>query len=284
MRLADLLRDHYAPLKGISSRTTRLYEMTLASWSRTLGREPELTDLNEMEVAKFIGVRKAARAAATAAKDRAQVRALWEFAARRKMVETFPMLPRVKIPQRIPEAWLTHEVSAILAACDTEPGESEGVPHSKLFRALVMLLYETGERISAAMALEWRDVSGNNVLFRAETRKGGERDVLRSLSPGGLMALDAIREPARVRVFPWGRARTHLWYRYGCIVRRAGLPDGRRSKFHRLRRTCASYYARAGGNPQTLLDHSSPTVTKKYLDPRITETDMHACDMLPRVG
>ena len=65
MRLADLLRDHYAPLKGISSRTTRLYEMTLASWSRTLGREPELGDLNEMEVAKFIGARKAARAAAT---------------------------------------------------------------------------------------------------------------------------------------------------------------------------------------------------------------------------
>jgi integrase len=194
MRLADLLRDHYAPLKGISSRTTRLYEMTLSSWSRTLGREPELTDLNEMEVAKFIGVRKAARAAATAAKDRAQVRALWEFAARRKMVETFPMLPRVKIPQRVPEAWLSHEVSAILAACDTEPGQSEGVPHSQLFRALVMLLYETGERISAAMALEWRDVSGNRVLFRAETRKGGERDVLRSLSPAGLMALDAIRE------------------------------------------------------------------------------------------
>jgi integrase len=284
MLLRELLQGHYAPLKGISRRTERLYEMTLTSWSRSLGREPEITDLNEIEVARFIAARKATKAAATAKKDCAQVRALWEFAARRQLVDKFPIIPRVKVPQRVPEAWLTEQVSAILAACDSEPGQSNGVPHSKLFRALVMLLYETGERISAALALEWQDIAGSRVLFRAETRKNAERDILRSLSPAGMAALDAIRDPPRKMVFPWGRARTHLWMRYGAIIQRAGLPGGRRSKFHKLRRTCASYYVRAGGNAQTLLDHSSPSVTKKYLDPRITETDLQACDVLPQVG
>jgi len=69
----------------------------------------------------------------------------------------------------------------------------------------------------------------------------------------------------------------------GLILKRAKLPADRQSKFHRLRKTCASYAAAAGIDPQRLLDHSNPSTTRAYLDPRIVQT-RQACDVLPKVG
>jgi hypothetical protein len=69
----------------------------------------------------------------------------------------------------------------------------------------------------------------------------------------------------------------------GKICKRAGLPQNRRSKFHRIRKTTASFYQAAGGSAQSLLDHSSPAVTRRYLDPRIV-APKPAHELLPKVG
>lgn len=81
MLLHHVLRDFYAPLTAISDRTITLYDYTLRAWGEMLGRPAETTDLDELAVARFLAWRVRKWAAATAAKDRAQIHAIWGFCA-----------------------------------------------------------------------------------------------------------------------------------------------------------------------------------------------------------
>lgn len=281
MKLDALLTDLYAPLKGIEPRTVVIYRFTLRAWGAFLGREPTLDDLEELSVARFLAHRLRERSVATAAKDRAQIHALWEFAARRKLCGEWPQIRRIRVPERIPQAWLTDELQRLLEAAGAREGSVAGVPASAFWRAAILVCYETGCRVGELLGLEWRDVSPAGIVFRAETRKGKRRDIFRPLSPEAAAALEAIRRDRRL-VFEWDRCYTNLWRHLGMICKAAGLPNDRLSKFHRLRKTHASYAAAAGLDAQRLLDHSSPTTTRAYLDPRVVQPPS-APDVLPRI-
>lgn len=283
MTLLELLTTTYVPLRGLSDRTTTLYGYTLAAWAKSLGRSPTLADLDEVAVARFLAARSRDVSPATVAKDRAQLVALWSFAAKRGIVDRWPEVRRITVPERVPEAWTAEEFRRLLAAATLEQTTLAGVPARRWWRALLLLAYDTGERIAALRALRWADVRENDVIFRAETRKGGRRDIARPFGDLTGLALEAIREPRRDLVFPWDRHPSYLWGRLGIILKRAGLPNDRRCKFHRIRRTTASFYAAAGGDATRLLDHSSPAVTRRYLDPRIVG-GLSAPSVLPAVG
>jgi integrase len=282
MTLDSLLADIYAPLRGISPRTVEIYRFTLRAWGQFLGREPEVSDLEELAVAQFLSHRLRERSVATAAKDRTQIRALWEFAARRKLCGEWPQIRRIRVPERVPQAWLTDELQRLLEAAGERQGSIAGVPASAFWRAAILVCYETGCRVGELLGLEWRDVSPAGVLFRAENRKGKQRDIFRPVSPTVADALESIRRD-RPEVFAWDRCYTNLWRHLGMICKAAGLPDDRLSKFHRLRKTHASYAAAAGLDAQRLLDHASPTTTRAYLDPRVVRPPS-APDVLPKVG
>ena len=283
MSLQRVLLDLYAPLTGVSQRTVTLYSYTLRAWGEFLGRPPETADLDELCVAQFLAHRVRTMAAATAAKDRAQIRAIWEWCARRKLCDTWPSLPKIVVPERVPEAWLTDEMRAILSSAAEEKGVIGGFPAADVLRAILLLCYDTGERISSVVSLRSSDVRGCTVVFRAEARKGRRRDIMREISVECADALLVIRRGPDEAAIPWDRHHTCLWRRLKTILGRAGLPSDRRCKFHRIRRTTASYYEAAGGSAQRLLDHSSPAVTRKYLDPRIVPPGQPAPSVLPRV-
>jgi integrase len=68
------------------------------------------------------------------------------------------------------------------------------------------------------------------------------------------------------------------------ITRRAGLGDGPEVQCHALRRSFASHVQAAGGSAQEALQHSSERVTRRYLDPRITQAGQPApWQLLPRI-
>lgn len=285
MTLTDFLHDLYAPLRGISDRTVKLYDLTFSKWGEFLGREPTLDDLEELAVARFLAHRVRTREPGTAAKDRSQIRAVWEFAARRGAVKTWPTIPLVKVPERIPEAWLTDELRRLVDSAMQERMVVCGIPAGDYFRAILLLLYDTGERITAATSIRWRDVRGMDVVFRAESRKGSRRDIIRPISEATAAALAAIRFGRGLddEVFPLDRHKDFLWRRLGIILDRAGLPSGRKDKFHKIRKTTASYAQAAGLSAQQILDHADPATTRKYLDPRIVR-QQSAADVLPKVS
>ena len=128
LTLRGFCRDVYAPLRAISPRTLKLYLFTIDAFGAFLGHEPTTADLEELVVAQFLAHRTRTRAAATAAKDRACLHALWEFLARRKAVSTWPTIPTVNVPERIPEAWLTEEFAKLLAAARAEKTTVAGIP------------------------------------------------------------------------------------------------------------------------------------------------------------
>lgn len=282
--LKELLQDYYSPLKGISERTFIVYEISLRAFSSFLGHTARLSDLEEVTVARWLSSRQRTRAPATAAKDRAQIRALWEFAARRGMVKTWPSIKRIHVPERVPEAWFTADMQKLIDTATAEPGKISGVPAGLWWKAILLLSYETGERAGGLLSLRWNDVTSDGVVFRAEGRKGGRKDLYSEISQECYEALMALRlQTSGERVFEWDRTYTYLWRRMTVILKRAGLPSDRRCKFHKIRRTTASYYEAAGGSAQQLLGHSSPVVTKRYIDPRIVKKTA-ACAVIPKVG
>lgn len=91
-------------------------------------------------------------------------------------------------------------------------------------------------------------------------------------------AAKALHKPRKISGFDG-----IIWRKIGEVLERAGLPTDSKSKFHRIRRTVASYYEAAGGNATELLGHSSRKITEKYLDRRIVARPQ-AIDRLWRLG
>ena|SRR3990167_3110052 len=264
----------YAPLRlrGKSAETTRQYEIQFTHFHAFLSREPTLTDLVDETVNAFLFWFRAQGAAApTVNKARNHLLALWRFAARKRLVEHFPDVPPDVEPDRVPVAWLDHELLRLLAACADEPGYLRGILAAKWWKALHFTFWDTAERKTALLSLKWQtvDLTSGWAVFPAEIRKGKKRDRAYPLHCETVAALREIAEPPRELVFPWPYSPAYIYPRYNKILRRAGLPIDRKRKFHCLRRTVASYYEAAGGNATEFLDHTTRRVTQAYLDPRI---------------
>jgi integrase len=282
--LHEFLESYYVPLKlrGRSPNTIRLYKCTISSFKKFLRREPLLEDVfDEMTISRFLSFRASERSPFTAEKERTQIMAMARFCHERRMAgdKPLPCVPPTPLPVRIPEAWAIDDIKKIMKACEKSD-------HTDYFKALITVLWETAERIGAITSVLPSDYANGKLLVRAEYRKGGKRDKIYSLSEKCQDALHNLlrsKRPAEA-IFSWHKKKTNLWYAFGKIVEAAGLPGGRRCKFHMLRRSAATHFAALGGNPTDLLDHSSPRVTKAYLDPRFLNSGPQPCDVLPDVS
>jgi len=275
MKLDDLFETLFLPLKlrSKSPNTVRLYRHTLRAFSRHLGRPATLDDLTDTTVAVYLSDYAAGgRSPHTVERERCTLLSLWRWAARRKMLDRWPDIEPTKVPHRVPEAWTEEELQRLFSSIATTPGKIGDIPAAAWWTALHWIAWDTGERISAILGIQWRDVDLRRryVICRAETRKGGAMDRLYEVSSECANALRAVRVmPLPQSVLPWPFSRTYLWQRYDAILRRAGLPTGRRAKFHKIRRSVASHLEATGGDATQALGHSSRKVTQAYLDPRI---------------
>lgn len=269
----DLYDQFYRPirLRSRSENTRRLYEFSMARFDEFLGRSALLSDFDETTVCRFLEWRRSTGvAASTVERDRYNLLALWRYANRRKLIETWPEIEPEVIPERAVMAWTETEVHTLLGACKLAEGRIGRCPAALWWQALHMLAWDTGERIAAILGVKWEDVdlANETIVCRAETRKGGKTDRVYKIHAGTAMLLRTMAKDSEL-VLPWPYSKTYLWTRYARLLEKAGLPAGRASKFHRLRRSVASHYEAAGGNATELLGHSSRKVTKRYLDQRI---------------
>ena len=275
MKLIDLFETLFLPLKlrSKSPNTVRLYRHTINSFSRHLGRPATTDDLTDTTVALYLSQYLAGgRSPHTVERERCTLLSLWRWAARRKIVETWPDIEPTKCPQRVPEAWTEEQLHRLFETLAHVLGNIGEIPAAAWWTALHWIAWDTGERISAILGIRWADVDLRRkyIICRAETRKGGATDRLYEVSAECVSAMKAVRVmPLPELVLPWPYAKTYLWQRYAKILRRAGLPSTRTSKFHRIRRSVASHLEANGGNATEALGHSARKVTKAYLDPRI---------------
>ncbi len=286
--LRDFFEETYRPLflRGKSPRTVELYRASLKSFERFLERQPVLADLNDTTVNRFLcWFRELPRSPYSVNKEHANLTALWRFACRKKFLDVWPDVPRDPEPEAVPLAWMPGELERLFKAVDSLPGAVGQVLAYQWWKAILLVCWDTGERITAILRLEWSavDLDTGWLVVPATNRKGGRSEEAYRLHPDTVAALRAIKLPPRDLIFPWPHPENYLWNRYGKILEKAGLPNDRKSKFHRIRKSVGSYVKAAGGDPTSALRHRDSRVTGSYIDPRVAGP-AQATDYLFRPG
>lgn len=279
LTLSAFFDDWYEPLKLRSRRprTRDLYRVTLKHFDKFLKRRALLSDFTDDTVTRYLAwFRKLPRSPASVNKERNNLLAMWRFACRKRMIDCWPDVEPEIEPARVAVAWMDSEVSQLFAAAAKMPGYIGVTTAAMWWTALLYCLWDTGERIGAILGLLWRDVDLERgfLICRAEVRKGGRKDRMYKLEPDSLQAIASMRKPWHdhtMKIFAWPYHDKYLWNRFGRLLEAAKLPSDGKSKFHRVRRTVASYCEANGGNATELLDHSRRSVTLAYLDPRIVQ-------------
>lgn len=266
-----LYSDQYEPirLRASSPNTRRLYNITLRSFAKWLGRRPVVADLNDRTVSKYLlALHDAGLSPYTVAKQRWNILALWTWAAKKGLLANWPDVQPEKLPERAPQAWSRADMDRLFAALRAVPGKVGNASAAEWWVGLHLVLWDTGERISAILSTPWANLRDGYLLVDAESRKGGRRDRLYPLAADTLAALEKLPR-TKPMIFHWPHCRVYLWNRYKQILRRAGLPTDRKSMFHRMRRSVASHAAAAGLNATELMDHADARTTRAYIDLRV---------------
>ena len=258
-------------LRVASPNTVRLYRHSIAAFELTLDRPATTLDLVDdnldLHMARLVRV---GLSIATANKDYAQLTAIWRFANRNRLVETWPNVRPYPEPERVPLGWLPDELDKLFESIEKEDGRICGSPAKVWWSTLILVLLDCGERIGAIRKLKRENIHGNCLLVPAGFRKGKTRDKLFQMSPTTLESLKVLLLSHRKNeLFPWDKSETYIYHQYKKILARACLSVDSRSKFHRIRRTVASAVKNQGGDATAAMDHANSKTTKKYLDPRI---------------
>lgn len=295
MTLRELL-DRYAILNNLSDRTVELYGCTLDRFrdflradSGDVSREAMVSDLDDMVVSKFLRWRAKTPhrgkivKPASVLKDRTQLVALWNFAARKRLAAEFPALARMRVAQRIPRAYTADDVAKLIRTGRTRPRVVGGQPAAWWWPTLIYAAFCTAERISALLALRWSEVDLDRctITFLADTRKGHTRDIVRQITPELARMMRARQQAPSDLVWHWDRVtRDSIWLSLKLLCLKAGVQY---RGFHGLRRAAASYMAASQGRAAAtaLLDHSNPRLLEHYVDPAICPPERSSVDSLP---
>jgi integrase len=294
MTLREIFNDRYAPLHDLTDRTIVLYSHTLDRFAEFLGHEPEVADLDDLVVSRFLrwlakrpGLRGKLPSANTTLKHRTQLSALWSFCAKKrmttaegKMVE-FPALARMRPVERLPRAYAHEDIEKIVRRSKHRYGSVGGLPAPWWWMTIVMTAYVTAERLGALLALRWGevDLDRRQITFLGANRKGHTRDIQRAITPQLAEMLRVQRRADNDLVWPWDRLPGSIWGSLKMLCRQSGVTY---RGFHGFRKSSASYFEAAGGSATALLDHDRPATTKRsYLDPDIVSGGPTAADLLP---
>jgi integrase len=271
--LKDVCQQDYFP-KRISIRsknTTRQYLYAIENFSRFLGRPATLDDLDEDTLTAWLkSLMDSGLAIDTCREKVRRVTALWNWCAKRRLVHMFPTLTLPPAPDPVPVAWTEDELRRLFDSARRENKMIGGVPGWLWWPAWLTFIYCTGERFGAAIRLrwEWLDLQNAMATIPANVRKGGRKRGVYWLWPECVALLRQIQEPRRELVFPWDRCQAMYWSDFNRILKRAGLPTGRKYKTHGLRATHATMVAVLGGDPSKSLMHGDDRTTKRhYIDP-----------------
>ncbi len=265
--------------RGRSTNTVLAYRRDLLPYVAWLHEQgANFAEVNESNIAAYLGQLRESRAPASVARALAAIRQFHRFLVDEGMADDDPTdhLAGQRVPQGVPKALSEDETDALLAAVVGDD------PIARRDRAILETLYATGMRISELVGLSLDDLDLDAGYLRAFGKGAKERVV-----PVGRPAIEALRAwlagSARGLLVPtrW-RARSDadavfLNQRGGrlsrqgawAIVRRYGdaVGLGARLSPHVLRHSCATHLLDHGADirmVQELLGHASISTTQVY--------------------
>lgn len=293
--LRTLLIEQYAPLHYLTTRTINLYLATLDRFRDFLGHESTLDDLTDLQAVRFVqwraatphGLKRPVRPASVA-KDVTQLRALWGWAAKKRMTKSdgqlleFPDFKRPHVPKPTPKAYTVEEVSALLRQARTRKGRVGRVPAPWFWMTLPRAQWEVGGRIGELLALKWSEVDLDRcqLTLLAETRKGHRQTLVVRISAELAMWLATQKGGDGDYVWPWieHRRMESIYPSLKVLCRSAGV---RYLPFHSFRKSTASYLKKAGQSAKGQLGHSSEEMAENHYYSSDILDGQSALDYLP---
>lgn len=266
MTLAELFvayRNANRRLRAAS--TQKAYTIAIRKLASAVGHEPTIEDLSDESL---IALERSLDGLSefTINGHTGCIKAMWRWAAQRHIVDTWPTLPRLETPEPERPAWSVDQVQQLLDACDQTTGRISGIDASAFWRAWHYVQWTTGERTGAMLSLRWEWITERGIDVPGRARKAGKR-AFYVLPADTRQSLDAIRKPDRSLIFPWPLTLASFYNHYSRLLKRAGLPAGRKCKPQRMRRTHLTYWAIGGGDPTARAQHTSRAITDRfYLD------------------
>ncbi len=270
----DVLPLYFSSNIKIRQPETRThYERSFRQFGECLGRPATLDDLCDDLVTKFILWSVGQGVAEVTANQRAkQIRAFWEWAARRRLVEVFPTFRKIEEPEQMPIAYMPGELPLLFGACKKQTGYIGPIPADLWWLSQHWWFFATGERTEATLLLRREHVDLVNGIARvpASIRKGGRKNMVYKMPPRLCELLaEVVRYPSQGGLV-WERHFGLGAYhgRYRKLIASSGLPVVRgKSGPKKMRITVLTMVRALGGDATDFAKHSSKQVTDdSYID------------------
>lgn len=273
--LWSLLHDSYFPLrtKIRSEDTRRQYRYAVNDYAEVLGRVPTKDDLTDDGMARLIvHLTERGLAEITINERVGRLCGLWRWLAKRGMVQHWPTIEALPVPEKIPCAWSKEELERLFHSVSKESGLIAGILAREWWLAFLAFTWCTAERKGASLQMTWPmvNLSTGVAILPPQIRKGKKKAGVYDLWPDVIALLKMIRQPRREKVFPFPFCEGTYYNHFERILRRAGLPIGRAYKTHCIRVSHATWREIMHGDSADALGHDSAATTKKhYHDPRL---------------
>lgn len=274
MELIAYLNDIYTASRlKISDGTIEQMQIAIGQVEKQLGRTVLVEELNgKFIISHLKWLQREGKSPGTQRSRRSYLLALWRDAFATGYNTNNPLaerVPAVQEPKRKPRAWALDDLRKMLD--QAELVDTKGRHHfgPKHWKALLLLIYYTGLRITAALKLRLDDLQGDVLYVPADIQKDNEEMVI-SLPHDLVILLHQLKRPAKLSnaLIPWpwrlpGAAAKLTRY----IIKPAGLPVHPKLKFHGMSRTMATIaFALKGKDAaREMLGHSSVKVTERYI-------------------
>lgn len=234
---------------------------TVELFGRWLGRKPQITDLADGEVSRWLCSLEDAFSQRTVAGHRVNLLSLWRACAACGVCDPPCCVRREPKPAPMPIAWTLDELHRLLDACQCPSGSfRDGRGRAMYLTTLVRAAYDTGLRRSDLWQLERDQVRPDGTVVIRQHKTGHPHNPqLRQIALTGFQLLSGDR-PLRC---PY--ASTGAWYRFWeSITQQAGIRPG---CLQMIRRTGASYVERdQPGSATRYLGHRTPGMARHYVD------------------
>lgn len=246
--------------------STKRNFLKIALFERWLGRPAMITDLAE-RVNEFLAAYEQTVAPHTVRDALVVYRFLLRFGEETGLCQ-FPRLRKIKIRDKPPTAPQIRSLQRLLRYA------------TEIQKAAIMLVYDTGLRRGDLFRATWDDLHKIRLkrfkrdegavyywrLIMVQSKTG--KTIERRVRAKTVRVLQNVRKSYDNRLVPWpyqDRWWNICWKR---LIAKAGTPEC--TGLQSIRRSGASYCARAGMSASDYLGHASPMIAKQfYIDPRI---------------
>lgn len=273
MQLLDCVEKYSLSRLNLAASSLDQIRYSVIAFERFAGSS-DVESITEEQLGRFARARLKEASPATAKRNVANLVTLIRWATRKGIRSApLPDLQPIRVDHSTPTAWSLSDLGSILDVCGVLPGEMRetGISRRLWWTSLILFLYDSGARISAALGVRRDDVllDSGVVVLRAENAKTHHEQLV-SIGPDTCERIRSLIDASPgdlVWQYPWHRRR--LWIDLHGILTYAGV-NSRGVGFHRLRKTHATQTVALLGweAGRVALGHTSESMTRRYVDTR----------------